>query len=178
MKKKKNILIVLIIIFIITVLTISITKFIKSFNEDAIRTQELITTIKTNYTELNENITSYNAQKEKLSNEIASYYQETLTTNYPNLISSLNEYEQIIQNIQKNINKIQENCQDNTFQESQVNSICQNIEETYNQIMTSYIKDIDNFNNIIETYNQTNTNKLEKFNSKIINNYKQIKGEE
>lgn len=169
--KKKYIIVTLTIALIIALIIFGITKFINNFTEDANKSQEMVTTIKNSYTSLNQNITKYNEKRTNLSSELSSYYQETFAQNYQTATASMNEYEQIINDIKGNIETINNNCQDNVFTDSDANNICKNYKETYEKIINTYINDINNFNNIVETYNQNNENKLEKFTSKIATNY-------
>lgn len=167
--KKKYIIIVAIIITLLLIL--GILKFINNFKEDSTNQQAKITEITTTYEKIKEYITNYNSTRETLSNSLSTYYQDTFKNNYNDIIRILQEYDQIIGNIQENIELINKDCDNNIFNDVTANTICNNYEETYEQLINTYINDINNINSIIDTYNNENTNPLNKFNSNYINDY-------
>ena len=168
---KKKYIIITITIIITLILILGVIKFIISFKEGSNNQQTKMNEITTTYTLLEESINNYNNIRKTLTNRLSTYYQDTFRDNYSDTINLMQNYDQIIGEIQEEINLIAKDCANNIFNDSNVNNICKNYQETYEQLVNTYVNDINDINTIIEDYNNDTNSSLAKFNSNYINNY-------
>ena len=167
--KKKNYFVPMIVGVIIVV--IMIILFIRNLQKDSKESEIIMEQIKTTYQELEENIQEYNQKRDGILGLLTTYYEEKFKNDYGNIISSLYDQERIVESISKNVVKLDDSCQGKLFKEQEVNNICSNYQEYYEQIVNIYMNDQNQVNKMIETYNETATEHLEKFSSLQVTDY-------
>lgn len=161
----------LIIILIITLAISGIVIFIIDFNHDAKKTTQTMQIIKKTSVKLDSNITEYNINRDDLAKKTSTYYKDNFVNDYKNILEILNNQEQTIKNTTKNVKILDKNCQNNIFNDSSINNICNTYKLTYEQIINVYVNDIENFNNLVDTYNNETKLNLKKFTSSNVDKY-------
>lgn len=167
----KNKIIYFIIIILIFFISSGIMIFIKNIKKDSKENDNIMEEIKTTYQLLENNITTYNEIRTNLATTLDNYYTDNLETDHPNFISLLTKEEDIAITIHQNIEKLAKNCQDRIFTQKEINTICSNYPEYYEQIINVFINDKEQVNAIIKSYNETNNQSLEEYHPKQITDY-------
>ena len=166
MKKKYIILSIILIIIVVGVI-----KFIVDLNEEKKMSEAAISKINSCYDNLVNDINKYNDHRDKINISLSSYYQEEFAKEYENIYNLFNEYDNTISSIDDNTKKIDENCGNRVFKDSNVNNICSKYKVSYEEMINIYVTDINKFNEIVNTYNKETSSNLSLFKSKVINDY-------
>ena len=155
-------------ISIIGVLLVGITIgviYTKNFTEDQNKSRQKTNQIKENNNQLKVAILSYNQNKKEITKGLSIYYEEQFIKDYPNLIDLFNQNESLIQSISQNEKILTSNCQNQIYQDKEVNQICNTHSKTYQKLLEVYQKDIKSLNKMIELYNEGKEDKLALFQS-------------
>ena len=162
--KKKIIITSLIIIVIVLIL------LLVKINQEQTKTRNNIEIIKQNYEELKININNYNSDRSKLINN-NDYYQETFKESYEELIKILSSIDNDTSKITKNIENIDNCCQNKFYKDSNITNICKKYKTTYEKTVNTFINDINDINLLIEKYNNETNSNLVKYSSNNIKDY-------
>ena len=162
--KKKLIITSLIIIVIVLIL------LLVKINQEQTKTRNNIEIIKQNYEELKININNYNSDRSKLINN-NDYYQETFKESYEELIKILSSIDNDTSKITKNIENIDNCCQNKFYKDSNITNICKKYKTTYEKTVNTFINDINDINLLIEKYNNETNSNLVKYSSNNIKDY-------
>ena len=97
-----------------------------------------------------------------MNKSISNTYIEKLNEKYEIIINNLKEEENIIKEIEKKVKKLDTSCH-NTFNNKDVNKICNNYKKYYETIINIFVNDVKDVNDIVKKYNENNTDKLEEY---------------
>ena len=127
--------------------------------------------IKEEYKQFENTLSTYNQNRETFSNYLKDYYQDNLKTDYLKYINLLETQENTINNLTKNITKIETNCQNRLFKEKEINDICNKYQEYYETVVNIYINDYNQVNTMIKSYNNEEVEKLNEYQSTDLKEY-------
>ena len=171
-KKKITILILLGIISIIVGLVI---LFISNLKRDQQEMNDRIEIIIKDYNKFSKDLKKVNETRDTLHKDfLDTIYYDTFEKNDTSYKNRLLEYEEDVTEISKNNKKLKEYCNSNIYySSSDVNSKCSAFNLAYEQMVNSFVDDINKYNSNISMYNswldgQGNTSslKLEKYKTK------------
>lgn len=165
MKKKYIVLLIIVLIICGSV------KFLIDLNNEKKETEVVVSAINDNYKELENNVNEYNKYRESIGDRLSTYYQESFSSNYEDIANEFKEYDKVIVNIKNNVEKINDNCGNRIFADSNINNICNGYKSLYEEMINVYLNDVNNFNRFVNTYNEENENKLSLFKSSTIDDY-------
>ena len=158
-------------ISIIGVLLVGITVgviYTKNFTEDQNKSLQKMNQIKESNNNLKENIISYNQNKKSITEYLSIYYEEQFIKDYPTIMDLFNKNETIIKEVSQQEKKLNTNCQNQIYQDKEVNQICNTHSKTYQKLLEVYQKDIKSLNKTIELYNEGKEDKLALFQSQYV----------
>ena len=171
-KKKITILILLGIISIVVGLII---LFISNLKKDQQNMNDRISIIIKEYNSFSKDLNKVNKTRDTLHNDfLDKIYYDTFEKNDTSYKNRLLEYEEDVTDISKNNKKLKEYCNSNIYySSSDANSKCSAFNLAYEQMVNSFVDDINKYNSNISMYNswldgQGNTSslKLEKYKTK------------
>ena len=156
---------------IILITTIGVTVFVVDLQKDTENTKKVMQEINDYYHKYETDIDNYNLTRDTLTKKLSSFYNEAFKSDYQNIISIIQDYDEIMNDTVKNVEIINANCANHIFSDSKINTICKSYQESYEQMTNIFLNDIDDFNKLVESYNKDAEEKLEKYNSKYIKEY-------
>ncbi len=168
MKSNKKLMI---IVAIIIVIALGVFLLVKNIQKDQESTESTMNEIKNTNQNFENSILVYNQNREELSNYLDSYYEEKFLEDYDKIIASLENQDNVISEIQKEVEVLDTNCKGKLFKEAAVNQICSNYLEYYEKIVNVYWSDIHNVNEMINLYNDGNERQLNSFQSNFVWDY-------
>lgn len=139
--------------------------YTKNITEDQNKSRQKMNLIKENNNQIKVAILSYNQNKKAITEYLSIYYEEQFIKDYPNIINLFNQNESLIQSISQNEKILTSNCQNQIYQEKEVNQICNTHSKTYQKLLEVYQKDIESLNKMVALYNEGNEDKLALFQS-------------
>ena len=153
-KNKKGIITVLIILIILVALGLIIYNFYKGYKEDKAKTNELINNINNGYNDFVAGLNDINNKRETVYTNI---FKETYYTDMQNNIDSWNtmidEYSKTIASLDNSSKYLKDNCLNIKFYHSEINPKCASFVENYEMVINYYITDIEIYNKNIDSYN-------------------------
>lgn len=152
MKKKKIILIISLLVALIFISIVSL--FIISFKNDRKETLEKMDNINILYDDFKNRVDSFNTIREDIyANVLSNVYYDTLQVNYNVWINKFMNYEEFIDNIDKDFKNLKKSCDGVYYPELEINNKCQSFIIAYEEINNSFVSDIEVFNKNIGEYN-------------------------
>lgn len=167
--KKKSIIIISITL-LIAVIIFLIVMFINNINKDKKIQEENITAINESYNNFAEEVKNYNSIRNEIRTFINNFYYDTIEEKYIDNLKTLNNYDNIVNKITKEIKNLDSKC-NTIYRDKSINTICSNYKNEYEIIVNVFINDIKNYNNKLNSYNKDNNKNLELFKSSYINDY-------
>jgi len=180
MKNKKIVIIIIILVSLIALFTFIGINFYRGYQEDKRKTAEIITKIEETYILFTTNINDFNAKRDVLHNQIfVDNYYDGMETKIEGWTKLLNEYDVIVEKIDKDSTYLKDNCEKVRLLNNPVSYQCESFSFTYETAVNSYVSDIALYNESIKGYNEwLNSNNeanelkpLEIYNGKLYNEY-------
>lgn len=170
-KNKKGIITVLIILLILVALGLIIYNFYKGYKDDKAKTNELINNINNGYNDFVAGLNDINNKRETVYTNI---FKKTYYTDMQNNIDSWNttidEYSKTIESLDNKSKYLKDNCLNIKFYHSEINPKCDLFVENYEMVINYYITDIEIYNKNIDSYN-TWANENDEDSYKIIDKF-------
>lgn len=174
MSNKKKLLI-LFLLGAVSIITGLILLFISNLKKDQKEMNDRINVIVKQYDEFSNEIEKVNATRDELHKDfLDTIYYDTFEKNDTSYKNRLLEYEEAITKISKDNKTLKEYCNSNIYySSSDANSKCSAFNLAYEQMVNSFVDDINKYNSNITKYNswldeQGNTTslRLEKYATK------------
>lgn len=168
--KRKSILLTTIGIILVAIgllINFIITSTNERKNNSRIKNQ-----ISSNYKLIEDNMQIINGEREIILNISNEYSSENIEYNYTNWINSFNEYLKSINRLNEYKEFIKEVCVNKEYKDSNYNSKCKSIINSYETAINYFVKDVNSFNKYIDEYNQNVSDENKKNN--FITNYDYI----
>lgn len=152
MKNKKIIAIIMIITVIVLGMIFGIFHLVNSIKKDTEQAQLQMEEINVLYESLNKNAELFNLKKTEFDDLMDNIYYTTIPTQNESLLKIVKEYDEIIANIQKDGNDLEEKCSI-YYTDSDIQQKCTSYKISYESAMTIFIADLKRYNNLVENYN-------------------------
>ena len=171
MKNKKKLLI-LSLIGIMLIICGLIFMFISSVKKDQKEMNSRMEKIISSYDDFSTNIEKFNTTRDSIHNEfLDKVYYETLEQNDTSYKNKLYEYEKLVSTISKDSKTLREYCKgDVYYSSSDANSKCTSFKLGYEEMVNTFVDDINIYNTNIKDYNayldsegKTDSIKLEEY---------------
>lgn len=175
-KKKNKKLKILILIGITCVIWGFVIMFISSVKKDQKAMNERMDTIIKSYDSFSKKIEEFNIMRDTLHTEfLDKVYYETLESKDVEFKNKLKKYEELVSSISVSTkDNLREYCKDNIYYaSSDVNNKCAAFKQGYEEMVNSFVEDINAYNNNLTKYNawldsegKTDSIKLEGYQTK------------
>lgn len=162
---KKKILFIIIGLIILLLVGGGIFSIIKNKDADKL----VINDINNSYDKLESSIVSYNGTRSKLIELLDGYFSIYLERDYDKFIEILGDEKDLLDNILKEVEKLDNLCLDRLFKDKDVNDICNNYKAYYETVYNVYVNDVNKINEYIVEYNNQNNKNLDTYSSVEIN---------
>lgn len=156
MKDKKKLSIILGLVGIGLIIFGIILSFIFNVIKDQQEMNDRMNTIVTEYTKFEKNIDEFNKTRKSLHEEfLDKVYYETLTQNDTSYKTKLTDYETQVATISQSTKTIRNYCKDGVYySSSDVNNKCNSFKLGYEEMVNSFVDDINIYNKNITAYNK------------------------
>ena len=169
MKFNKNKIIIIIGIITIIILLVILLK-LRNDNDIKI-INEKTTIINSNYEKLTKDIKSFSDKRENIyTNVFDEIYYDDLLENINLFKSYFNEYKDILLDIKKAFDNIDNSCSDTYFTDKSITNKCLNSKTKYIKTNNYYVIDVERLNEIIDIYNEWAIDNEKELLKKIDNN--------
>lgn len=134
-----------------------ITNFTTSFTQDKEEVSRRMNVVNSSYETFKQEAKDFSTTRDNIYNNVFSnLYFETLNLSINNCLEELQKYEQKLDEMEKTVQELKENCNGIYFPESQTNNKCQTYATSYEEMVNYFINDITQVNQNIEEYNKYN----------------------
>lgn len=156
MKDKKKLSIILGVVGVALIIFGIILSFISNVKKDQKEMNSRMNTIVTEYSKFEKNIEEFNKTRKSLHEEfLDKVYYETLTQNDTAYKTKLTDYETQVAKISQSTKTIREYCKDGIYySSSDVNNKCNSFKLGYEEMVNSFVDDINTYNKNITAYNK------------------------
>ena len=156
MKDKKKLSIILGVVGVALIIFGIILSFISNVKKDQKEMNSRMDTIVTEYSKFEKNIEEFNKTRKSLHEEfLDKVYYETLTQNDTSYKTKLTDYETQVAKISQSTKTIREYCKDGIYySSSDVNNKCNSFKLGYEEMVNSFVDDINTYNKNITAYNK------------------------
>lgn len=149
--KKKTIIITSVIVAIILIIGIFTISIIK----DKKKTKETMSLIEKEYQTFEQDIEAFNTKRDEIYSEIfVETYYDTIKGKYQVWNNQLNEYEKKVDSVINNSKNLQKYCNGIYYSKPEINQNCNNFSSLYEEMINSFVTDINEYNKIIKDYNE------------------------
>lgn len=169
MKKNR---VVIISISVIVVLLIFITFFIISIRRDKLETKKVMNTIIKKYEVFEKKVLKFNEVRDEVYTTVfADTYYDTLSSSYSDNNKKIKNLEGVIDEVEKSADQLKKYCKNAYYSDSDVNRKCSSFKSLYEEVVNSFVSDIDKYNKLLDDYNNYIKNsgageKLDKYSTK------------
>lgn len=153
-----------------------ILMFISSVKKDQKEMNARMDKIVNSYDKFSKKIEEFNTMRDSLHTEfLDKVYYEKLETQDTDFKNKLKTYEELVSSISLSTkNNLRKYCQDNIYySSSDVNNKCAAYKQAYEEMVNSFVDDVNTYNSNIDQYNKyldtqgaTNALRLEKYQTK------------
>lgn len=170
LKKLVVLLIGMIVIILITLITIN---YINTNKERQNELNNNIVIVNENYDKLKISVNTFNDNRVNIYNNVLNkIYFEELENNYNNWNECFNNYEKSVIDMENIINSLDKVCNIEYF-DNNVNKKCKNYKKTYEDVVNTFVLDVELYNKQLLEYNNLiesgsiKSNKVELYKSTI-----------
>ena len=133
----------------------TVCAFVVSLKEDREATQARMLVVNDEYEGFNNSVTSFEEAREALYNQyLGNVFYDTLANDEPMLKEKVNNYESIVDSIEKQAKTMSGLCKDVYYPDSSVNNKCKDYKLVYEQVVNYFVSDVATYNNTIKTFNE------------------------
>ena len=167
---------ILVLIGITCIIWGLILMFVSSVKKDQKEMNARMDKIVNSYDKFSKKIEEFNTMRDSLHTEfLDKVYYEKLETQDTDFKNKLKTYEELVSSISLSTkNNLRKYCQDNIYySSSDVNNKCAAYKQAYEEMVNSFVDDINTYNSNIDQYNKyldtqgaTNALRLEKYQTK------------
>ena len=154
-KRNRKIAYIMILISIFMITAGGISSLIIGLKEDRKQTFMRMDEVNLEYEDYSTMVSIFEEERdtmyEKVFNNIT---YDNMYTNSKYFTNKISNYEAMVDEIYKNVNKLDNLCNDVYYPDSSVNSICNNYKVIYEQVNNYFVLDIKSFNKNIDKYNE------------------------
>ena len=151
--RKISFIMILVSIFMIT--SGCLSSLILGLKEDKKMTNMRMEEVDLEYEDYSTMVSLFEEERDSIyENVFTKITYENMYSNNKYITNKLSNYEAMVDEMHKNINKLDKLCDDMYYPKSSVNSICNNYKIIYEQVNNYFVMDIDTYNENIDKYNE------------------------
>lgn len=152
-KRNKHLGIMILIGFLLIVIGI-ISYIIINYNDDQAEVKKRMDIVLNTYDTFKTDVDSFNTIRDNIYNEVLQdMYYETLKNNDTRFKELFNSYKKSLEVIDKDYKKIEDKCINVLHPNADVNNKCEAMIVGYEEVVNTYISDVESYNKNITSYN-------------------------
>ena len=152
-KRNKHLGIMILIGFLLIVIGI-ISYIIINYNDDQAEVKKRMDIVLNTYDTFKNDVDSFNTIRDNIYNEVLQdMYYETLKNNDTRFKELFNSYKKSLEVIDKDYKKIEDKCINVLHPNADVNNKCEAMIVGYEEVVNTYISDVESYNKNITSYN-------------------------
>ena len=152
-KRNKHLGIMILIGFLLIVIGI-ISYVIINYNDDQAEVKKRMDIVLNTYDTFKNDVNSFNTIRDNIYNEVLQdMYYETLKNNDTRFKELFNGYKESLEVIDKDYKKIEDKCINVLHPNADVNNKCEAMIVGYEEVVNTYISDVESYNKNITSYN-------------------------
>ena len=153
--KKRKLAIIMIFISIFMISSGFISSLVIGLKEDKKMTYMRMDEVNLEYEDYSTMVSLFEEERDSMyGNVFNNITFDSMYANNKYINNKISNYEAMVDEIYKNIKKLDDLCSDMYYPDSNVNSICNNYKIIYEQVNNYFVQDIDNYNNNVNKYNE------------------------
>lgn len=146
---------------IVMIVSGSVSCFVSELEKDKEETFRRIYTVNDEFELFSTNTSIFEEFRNQLyDNYLNTIYIETMYQNDIELKNKLLQYEKIVDELQKNTEKMDNLCKNVYYPDGEANNKCINYQGIYEQVVNYFVTDIHLYNNYVQKYNTSLENDL------------------
>ena len=151
---KRNFPIYLLCFGLVLIFSGAVSIFIYNLRADQATVLKRMGTVGDEFEEFSTNVSIFEEERDGLYSEVLSnlYYDNMFVTDEP-VKERLTKYENLVKEIEKKCESLNNLCSDVYYPDSNINSKCNNYKSIYEQVVNYFVTDINFYNKSIEDYN-------------------------
>ncbi len=132
-----------------------VSSFIIGLKADRVETNKRIVEVNDEFETFNNNTTAFENFRDEFYNVVLNnIYFDTMFNDDINVKNKLSNYENLVDELTKNTEKMKSLCDDVYYPDSSVNSKCNNYKSIYEQVINFFVADVKVYNDNIDKYNE------------------------
>lgn len=180
-KRNKHLGIMILIGFLLIVIGI-ISYVIINYNDDQAEVKKRMDIVLNTYDTFKSDVDSFNTIRDNIYNEVLQdMYYETLKNNDTRFKELFNSYKKSLEVVDKDYKKIEDKCINVLHPNADVNNKCEAMIVGYEEVVNTYISDVESYNKNITSYNsflkETNSTDVSLEEIKLERDYLDVNGD-
>lgn len=132
----------------------SVSSFLLGLKNDKEETYKRMDVVSDSFESFSTNVSAFEDMRDELYNSVLSnVYYDSLYNDDAYIKERLSNYENLVDELQKNTTKLDKLCNDVYYPESDINNKCVNYKSIYEQVVNYFVTDINTYNQNIVNYN-------------------------
>lgn len=138
-----------------------ITNFMNSLKTDKEEIHRRMEVITSSYEVFKQDATTFSQVRDDLYiNVFSEIYYETLKDNITVYFEKLKEYENTLDQVEKEALTLNENCKGIYYPEAEINTKCSAFSKSYEEMVNYFVNDVNQVNKNIDEYNKYQTENI------------------
>ena len=151
MKKNK---VIIISVSVVAVLLVFVTLFIISIRKDKAETKKVMNIIVKKYDTFEKKVLKFNEVRDEVYTTVfADTYYDVIKESYSDYNNKMKGLEEAIDEVEKSSSKLKEYCRNAYYSDSDVNRKCSSFKSLYEEVINSFVSDVDKYNGVLDNYN-------------------------
>lgn len=154
-RKMRKISYIMMLISIFMVISGCISSLFIGLKEDKEMTNLRMNEVNLEYEDYSTMVSLFENERDSMYENIFNNITfDSMYTNNKYINNKLSNYEAMVDEMHKNVNKLDDLCNDMYYPDSSVNIICNNYKIIYEQVNNYFVLDIDEYNKNVDKYNE------------------------
>ena len=151
----KTITYIFILIAVLMIIGGAISYLVIGLKEDKKMTNKRMNEVNLEYEDYSTMVSLFEVERDSMYEKIFNNMTyDTMYSNNKYITNKISNYESMVDEMYKNVNKLDDLCNDMYYPDSSVNSICNNYKIIYEQVNNYFVLDIDTYNKNVDKYNE------------------------
>ena len=154
-KLQRKISYIMIFVSIFMIISGFVSSLVIGLKEDRKMTNKRMNEVNLEYEDYSTMVSLFEVERDSMYENI--FNNNTFDSMYANnkyITNKISNYEAMVDEMYKNVNKLNDLCNDMYYPDSSVNSICNNYKIIYEQVNNYYVLDIELYNKNVDKYNE------------------------
>ena len=153
-KDTKKLPFILMAISFVMIVSGCVSSFVFNLRSDQQKVRSRMTEVSDSFEEFSTNTSLFEEMRDELyTNVLKSVYYDSLFQDDELIKNKLSNYENMVDELGKQVKLLDKMCEDVYYPESSVNNKCNNYKTIYEQVVNYFVGDIILYNNNIKSYN-------------------------